>query len=62
MALEGLAGWEEAGVEGEDGDHLLLDIQPRLAAVGGTNFVQPEQITWRYAPVSCSVRERINSS
>ena len=48
VALEGLAGPEEAGVEGEDGDDLLLDIEPGLAAVGGTNFVQPEQKTWRY--------------
>ena len=48
VTFEGLSGQQQTGVECEDGDDLLLDIEPGLAAVGGTNFVQPEQKTWRY--------------
>ena len=43
VTFEGLGeGVEKAGVEGEDRDHLLLHIQPRLAPVGGADLVQSE--------------------
>ena len=42
VTLERGAG-DEAGVEGEDGHHLLLHIDPGLAAIGCADLIQSKQ-------------------
>ena len=44
MTFEWLSWHQETGVKTEDGDHLLLHIDSRLAPVGGTNLVKSETI------------------